>query len=103
MAKVQIFPGIEKRAARHPKTQAELDALAAVIASTMRMVAGPHGTLASRVSVEKPGTTDRYVGITDPDIGAIEFGTVRAGKKQVKGLHVIARTANMFGSNGKGR
>ena len=100
MTDVRIYRGIERRAAAAPETQAELTSLAAVVASAMRAVAGPHGTLASRVSVT--GKFDRYVGISDPDIGAIEFGTIGADRKQVKGLHVLARTANMFGSDGKG-
>lgn len=97
MGDVLIYKGIEKTVAVCVETQAQLDATADVVASVMRSVAAPHGSLASRVTVER-GRVDRYVGINDPNIGAIENGGVRRDGRVVQGLHVLARTANMFGS-----
>lgn len=96
MGDVLIYRGIEKTAAVCLETQAELDVVAGAVASVMRSVAAPHGSLASRVSVER-GRVDRFVGISDPNIGAIENGGVRKDGRVVKGLHVLARTANAFG------
>lgn len=104
MAKLSFPRGesfANEMAAKHVETQAKLDVEAEVVAAVIRNIAGPHGTLASRVSVES-GDVDRFPGITDPDIGAIEFGTLDPDAKQVKGLHVLQRAANAFGSSGTG-
>jgi len=97
MADVYVYKNVQKLAAVCEETQAELDTLAAVVASTMRGVAAGHGSLPSRVEVTS-GKVDRFVGIKHDDMSAIEFGGVQKDGRVIKGLHILTRTANLFGS-----
>lgn len=96
MADAYVYKNAQKTAAIAVETQAELDAVAEVLASVVRSVAAPHGSLPSRVSITS-GDVDRFVNITHEDIAAIEFGGVRKDGRVVKGLHVLGRSAGMMG------
>ena len=103
MAKVRLRPKrvFNRDVARKPGVRASVLANAEEVAMNARMIAAPHGSLSSRISVEQ-GDVDAYVVMTDDDTGknepaaaAIEFGgTFKDGHTQ-EGLHILGRATGM--------
>jgi len=88
--------GLERRVARLPQVQAELDWVADEVLDAAKTRAIAHrdtGRLASSLKVKR-GRVDRRVESDDPNILSIEYGhtDARTGK-QVDGLHILSGAA----------
>lgn len=91
MADVYKSAGIE--AAKIAGMSSEMDSAAGRIAARARANAAGHGSLSSRIGVEKSrgprGVVDREVVMEHPEAAFIEFGHVDRGGGWVKGLRVM--------------
>lgn len=91
-----VRKGLEKRLARLPEVQAELDRIAGLVLDAAKARADAHrdtGQLAESLSVQR-GRVDRRVESDDPNIVAIEFGHTDAKSgKHVDGIHLLSGAA----------
>lgn len=90
----QVYRSAVIEAAKIAGLSSEMDSEAAKIASRARANASGHGSLASRISVEKSrgprGVTDREVVLEHPEAEFIEFGHVnKRDGSWVKGVRVM--------------
>ncbi len=91
-----VRKGLDKRLARLPQVQAELDRVAGEVLDAAKTRAAAHrdtGQLAESLTVER-GRVDRRVESDDPNILSIEYGhtDVKTGK-HVAGLHILSGAA----------
>jgi len=85
--------GLDRRVARLPQVQAELDRVAGEVLDAVKVRANVHrdtGRLANSLKVER-GRVDRRVESDDPNILSIEYGHTdpRTGH-HVAGLHILS-------------
>lgn len=99
MAKARLTPKrtFNRRLARKVPVRAAVVRNTEEIAANARMLAAPHGTLASRISAEIHDV-DGFVVMTDagkaknePAAAAIEFGGTFKNGRQQKGLRILSR------------
>lgn len=99
MAKVRLTPKrtFNRRLARKAPVRAAIARNTEEIAANARMLAAPHGTLASRISTEIHDVdgvvvmADAGKAKNEPAAAAIEFGGTFKNGRQQKGLRILSR------------
>lgn len=91
-----VRKGLDRRLARLPQVQAELDRVAGEVLDAAKTRANAHrdtGKLAESLEVKR-GRVDRRVESDDPNILSIEYGhTDQKTGKHVAGLHILSAAA----------
>ena len=92
---------MNKQVSRMPSVQAAVAANAERLAAQARMLAAPHGSLASRITVERDNPADMAVVLSDngkgknePAAAAIEFGGRFKNGRVQPGLRVLSRAVD---------
>jgi hypothetical protein len=98
-----VYRGIGSQVARMKELGPVLDEVADVVEKAILFVAAEHidttdyaHSIEVTVDRSSPSGQDRYVGPTDPDSVAIEFGYTDRGHKPHDGQHVVERAYNLI-------